>query len=235
MKAVILAGGLGKRLKPFTEAIPKPLLPVGEKSVLEIQINKLAAQGFKEIFIATHYKADYVKSVIGDGKKLGVKITFSEEKTPLGTCGPLSLLKKELTEPFILMNGDILTTLDFKKLFEFGSIQISNLTVVTKRIHTPFDFGKVISEDNFIIEIEEKPNLELEIIAGIYFMKPSIFQHIPDNEYFGIDMLIKKLLGQSIPVSKYLMSEYWLDMGTLETYDEAQLAYNEHFEGTRPK
>jgi len=235
MKAVILAGGLGKRLKPFTEAIPKPLLPVGEKSILEIQISNLASQGFKEIFIATYYKADYVESVIGDGKKHGIKITFSKEKAPLGTCGPLTLLKRDLTEPFILMNGDILTTLDFRKLFEFGSAQISNLTVVTKKMPTPFDFGKVISKDNFIVAIKEKPNLDLEIIAGIYFMRPSIFQHIPDNEYFGIDSLIKKMLASSIPISKYLMSEYWLDMGTLETYDEAQLAYNEHFKEKTPK
>src|SRR3970040_505646 len=110
MKAVILAGGLGTRLKPFTEAIPKPLLPIGEKSVLEIQIQHLAKYGFDEIYIATNYKANYVESFIGDGQRMGVRITFSKEEKPLGTCGPIRLLKDELTEPFLLMNGDILTT-----------------------------------------------------------------------------------------------------------------------------
>lgn len=231
MKAVILAGGLGKRLEPFTQAVPKPLLPVGEKSVLEIQIANLEQHGFDEVFIATYYKADYVESVIGDGRRHGVRIKFSKEEKPLGTCGPLSLLKDELTEPFILMNGDILTTMNFEDLVRFGQAQDSDLTVVTKTIQTPFNFGKVISEDHHIIDIEEKPDLEFEIIAGIYFMKPGIFQHIPENEYFGIDQLIKHMIAGKLPVTKYVMTEYWLDMGTLETYNEAQLAYDEHFKG----
>ena len=229
MKAVILAGGLGKRLEPFTQAIPKPLLPVGEKSVLEIQIANLSQHGFDEVFIATYYKAGYVESVIGDGRKHGVSIKFSKEEKPLGTCGPLSLLKDDLTEPFILMNGDILTTMNFGKLVEFGRAQDSDLTVVTKVIETPFNFGKVVSIDHHIVDIEEKPDLEFEVIAGVYFMKPGIFRHIPDGVYFGIDQLIKNMLAEKTPVTKYVMSEYWLDMGTLETYNEAQIAYEEHF------
>jgi len=232
MKAIILAGGLGKRLKPFTDAIPKPLLPIGEKSVLEIQIQHLVDQDFKEIFIATYYMADYVQAIIGDGEKHGVKIRFSEEEKPLGTCGPLSLLKNELEEPFILMNGDILTTIDFNKLVKYGNKQNSDLTVVTRKVITPFNFGKVMSRENMIIDIEEKPDLELEILAGIYFMKPLIFELIPDNEYFGIDDLIKKMLSLSLPIAKYLMSEYWLDIGDPSSYDEAKDAYKQHFKGS---
>jgi len=229
MKAVILAGGLGSRLKPITETIPKPLLPIGEKSVLEIQIQNLARYGFNEIFIATYYKSDYVESFIGDGKKMGVCIRFSKEEKPLGTCGPLSLLQRELTEPFILMNGDILSNIDIKKLFGFAVEKKSDLTVVTKIIKAPFQFGKVISKDDFIVDVIEKPDLELEILAGIYVMKPGIFELIPQNTYFGIDQLIKKMLAQSIPVATYLMSEYWLDIGMLEDYSEAQVAYEKHF------
>ena len=107
MKAVILAGGLGTRLKPFTQAIPKPLLPIGEQSLLEIQIRNLVRDGFPEVFICTNYKAAYVEQFIGDGSRLGANVRFSKEEEALGTCGPLSLLREELTEPFILMNGDI--------------------------------------------------------------------------------------------------------------------------------
>ncbi|MBN1274295.1 MAG: NTP transferase domain-containing protein [Candidatus Aminicenantes bacterium] len=233
MKAVILAGGLGNRLKPLTDNIPKPLLPIGEKSILEIQIKRLYGQGFSKIFVATYYKADYVESFIGDGRRHGLEITFSKEKTPLGTCGPLSLLRKELNEPFILMNGDILTTIDFQKLYRFGLDQSSDLTVVTKKIRTPFNFGSVTAKDNLIVDIEEKPDLELEILAGIYFLKPAILEHIPDGKYFGIDNLIKKLLAGSLPVSRYLMKEYWLDIGSMDSYNEAQEAYEEHFKEKR--
>jgi NDP-sugar pyrophosphorylase family protein len=230
-KAVILAGGLGSRLKPFTMAIPKALLPVGEKSVLEIQIGHLNKYGFNEIYIATNYKANYVESFIGDGRRLGVKIKFSKEEKPLGTCGPLSLLTEELKEPFILMNGDILSTIDFQKLYEYGNSKPSNLTVVTKEIRTPFNFGQVITQDDFIVDIHEKPDLTTEILAGIYFMKPGVFEYVPRNTYFGIDHLIKKMLSLSVPIGRYLMNEYWLDIGQIDDFNEAQAAYDKHFKG----
>jgi NDP-sugar pyrophosphorylase family protein len=228
-KAVILAGGLGKRLRPFTNAIPKPLLPIGEKSVLEIQIINLSKYGFKEIYIATNYKADYVEAFIGDGNRLGVKVKFSKEEIPLGTCGPLTLLKEELTEPFIMMNGDILTNLDFKKVYDFGNNIDAPLTVVTKETRTPFNFGSVKVNDKYIIGVEEKPDLIIEIISGIYFLKPEVFKYIPENEYFGIDSLIKNLLESNIPVARYLMNEYWLDIGKIDDYNTAQEEYEKHF------
>jgi len=229
MKAVILAGGLGIRLRPFTEAIPKPLLPIGEKAMLEIQIQNLAHYGFDKVYVATNYKADYIESFIGDGRRLGVSIKFSKEDKPLGTCGPLYLLKEDLTEPFILMNGDILTRINFRKLYDFGESQPSHLTVVTTEIQTPFNFGRIESSNGLIISIEEKPPMVTEILAGIYYFKPPIFQHIPENEYFGIDDLIKKMLSLSRPVSRYLMHEYWLDIGRLDDFNEAQVAYEKHF------
>ncbi len=113
MKAVILSGGLGTRLKPFTEVIPKPLLPVGEKAVLEIQIENLSKHGFSEIFLATNYKSSYIEKFFGDGSQYGVKLIISKEKEPLGTAGPVRLVEQYLDEPFLVMNGDILTKLDF--------------------------------------------------------------------------------------------------------------------------
>ena len=119
MKAVILAGGLGTRLKPFTDVLPKPLIPLsGEQTLLEIQIRLLKRCGFEDIFIATNYKADLIESYLGDGSKHGVHLTFSREEKALGTCGPLTLLQENLNEPFLMMNGDILTSADLKKLYE---------------------------------------------------------------------------------------------------------------------
>jgi NDP-sugar pyrophosphorylase family protein len=228
-KAVILAGGLGSRLKPITDAIPKALLPIGEKSVLEIQIQRLVQHGFHKIFIATNYKADYVESFIGDGTRLGAHVNFSRESKPLGTCGPLTLLRQQLQEPFVLMNGDILSTIDFSKFYKFGLKLESCLTVATKELRTPFNFGSVRSNGIFIDGIDEKPDLINEIVAGIYFMSPEVFCHIPVDTYFGMDQLIKLLLHLRIRIGRYLMQEYWLDIGRLDDYNEAQVAYDQHF------
>lgn len=229
MQAVILSGGLGSRLKPFTEAIPKPLLPVGEKSILEIQIGRLKEHGFDEIFLATNYKAEYIQNFFGDGSRLGVSITISKEDKPLGTCGPLSLLKDRLAGPFVVMNGDILTTIDFGRLHKFSVTMQSDLVVVTKEIVMPFAFGNVFSENDYITGIEEKPNTKNEIVAGIYMMTPDVFQYIPDDTYFGMDDLIKNRLEKKVPTVRYLMKEFWLDIGRIEDYNKAQDAYDTHF------
>jgi NDP-sugar pyrophosphorylase family protein len=229
MKAIILAGGLGTRLKPFTEVIPKPLLPIGESSVLEIQILSLKKHGVTDIFIATNYMADYVQAFLGDGSKYGVRLTFSKEEKPLGTCGPVTLLEKEMTEPFFLMNGDILTTLNFAKAYEFACQHEAQFVVLTKEIRTPFSFGKVVSKDDCLIGLEEKPNFRFEILSGIYVLKPSLFSLIPKDTYYGIDTLIKDMLAANMKVGKYLMQEYWLDIGQIEDFHAAQDVYKTHF------
>ena len=205
MKAVILAGGLGTRLQPFTQVIPKPLLPVGESSVLEIQILSLARCGFTEIFVATNYRSEYIEAFLGNGSKYGVSLTFSRESKPLGTVGPVLLLRDRLTEPFILMNGDILTTLNFRTLLERASGADADLTVVTKEIITPFNFGKVTSDGPYILAIEEKPDLRIEVLAGIYVVKPAVFELIPREEYFGIDSLIMSMLARHRRVGRNAM------------------------------
>ena len=230
MKAVILAGGLGTRLKPFTEVIPKPLLPIGEKTLLEVQIEQLKRNGFDEIYLALNYKADYIESYLKDGSKYNVHLYYSIENKPLGTCGPITLLKDKLKEPFLLMNGDILTKANFKNIFEFAmKFTESPLTVVTKIITTPFRFGSIETNKNYIIKVTEKPDLSFEILSGIYILKAKIFNYIPDNEYFGIDELIKKLLNLKIPITRYLLKDYWIDIGQVEDYKEARQIYNDKF------
>lgn len=230
MKAVILAGGLGTRLRPFTEVIPKPLLPLGERSLMEIQIERLKMHGFDTIYIATNYKSDYIEAYLGDGSKYGVSLIFSREEKPLGTSGPLTLLKNQLDQPFIVMNGDILTRLDFGNLYRFAESRETILTVGTKVITTPFRFGNVsVDRDNHIIDVEEKPELRFEILSGIYFMRPEVFNLIPDDVYFGMDQLIKKMLKGKIRISRYLIQEYWLDIGQVEDYDKAREDYKTNF------
>lgn len=230
MKAVILAGGLGTRLRPFTEIIPKPLLPIGERSLMEVQILSLAEHGFNEIHVATNYKSDYVEAYLGDGSKYGVKLNFSKEEKRLGTCGPLTLLKEHLTEPFLMMNGDVLTKSNHSRMYQFGMAQKSALTIGTKIITHPFRFGNVhVSEDNFVTGVEEKPDLAFEILAGIYFFTPAIFESIPEDEYFGMDNLIHRMLAESKPISRYQITEYWLDIGQVEDYTQAREEYAKHF------
>jgi len=229
LKAVILAGGLGKRLRPFTEAIPKPLLPVGEKAILEIQIENFKKYGFDEIYLATNYKSDYLKNFFGDGSQFGIKLEISKEDIPLGTAGPLMLLKDKLNEPFIVMNGDILSLIDFSKFFTFASNSKSDLTIAIKKEITPYRFGNIFFKGDYVTKIEEKPNLETNILAGIYAMKPSVFSLFPENEYFGMDQLIHKMLELDKPIMKYEMKEYWLDIGRPEDYNEAQKSYNKYF------
>src|SRR5687767_3327117 len=200
-KAVILAGGLGMRLRPITNIIPKPLLPIGESTVLEIQILALKKHGVREVFIASNYMSDYLGSVIGDGERYGVKVTVSREEEPLGTCGPLTLLQDRLGEPFFMMNGDILTDLNFTKLGAFALDRKAPLTVVTKEIAIPFRFGRVIAEGDYITGVEEKPNFLQEILAGIYVLTPAAFDYIPRGKYYGVDLLIKDMIAGGTPVA----------------------------------
>ncbi len=228
MKAVILAGGLGTRLRPFTEVIPKPLLPIGEKAVLEVQIEHFKKHGFDEIILATNYKSEYIENFFGDGSRYGVKLTISKEEKRMGTCGPLTLLKEQLTEPFIVVNGDILTSLDFTKFYNFAADKGALLTLAIKKIFTPFAFGDIFFEGDKVKGIEEKPDLVNYILTGIYCMDPGIFDHIPHNEYYGMDALIKDMLKKEIDVIKYEMLEYWLDIGRVDDYEKAQEIYKDH-------
>ncbi|MFC6439354.1 sugar phosphate nucleotidyltransferase [Bowmanella sp. JS7-9] len=225
MQAIILAGGLGSRLKPFTEVVPKPLLPLGEKSILEIQIERLRDHGVTQIFLAVNYKADYIESFLGNGERYGVELIYSRESKALGTCGPLSLIRDQITGPFVMMNGDILTKLDFSRFYQFGCDKDFALTVGTKIITTPFRFGDVKSSEDQLLSVTEKPELNFEIMAGIYFMTPKVFDYIPEDTYFGMDNLITTLLAQGQPIGRYLIREYWVDIGMIEDYEKAKKEY----------
>ncbi|MBM3712987.1 MAG: NTP transferase domain-containing protein [Candidatus Cloacimonetes bacterium] len=229
MKAVILSGGLGTRLKPFTEVIPKPLLPIGEKAVLEIQIEHLREHSFNQVYLATNYKSGYIENFFGNGSKYGVELVVSKEEIPLGTAGPVKLLQDKLTEPFLVMNGDILTQLNYSEMYSFACARDSLLTIGTKEILTPFQFGNIHFDGDKVTGIEEKPNLKTTILAGIYIFKPALLDLIPANQLYGMDSLIKDMLAKKMVITRYSIKEYWLDIGNINNYQEAQDIYDKHF------
>ena len=222
MKTVILAGGLGTRLRPLTQVIPKPLLPIGEQSILEITITRLRASGFREIIMATNYKSHLFENYFGDGSGWGVKISYSLETRKLGTAGPLKLVEKELKTPFLVINGDILTNFDFRKLKAFHVKNGAGLTVVTKVMETPLHYGVVKCRGSRVIKLEEKPVIYSEINAGIYFGSPEILGHIPKNRFYNMTDLIKTLIIKGKKVLKYELQDYWLDIGQIQDYRKAQ-------------
>lgn len=229
MKAVILAGGLGARLRPFTQVVPKPLLPIGERSVLEIQIERLKKFGFLQIYFATNYKADYIARFFGNGAEMGVQIVYSKEETPLGTAGPLTLLRAHLTEPFLVMNGDILTLMDFNAMHAFAVAKGANLTVAIKRHVTPFAFGDIHFNGDLVTGIEEKPDIVRYILAGIYVMQPAILDLIPEGQSYGMDQLIRAMLHEGRRIMKYEFEEYWLDIGQISDYEKSNEIYEQYF------
>ncbi len=228
MKAVILAGGLGIRLHPFTKAIPKPLLPIGEKAVLELQIERLVEFGFNEIFLATNYKSKYIEKFFINNITSEADLRIVKEDKPLGTAGPITLLKETLTEPFILMNGDVLTLIDFSKFYNYSIEKNCCLTVAIKKHITPFDFGNIFFDGDSVTGIEEKKDIVSYVLAGIYVLTPEVFQHIPEHTYYGMDELIINLLNQNIPITKYEMEEYWLDIGMIDNYEKAEQDFFEN-------
>ncbi len=221
MKAVIMAGGLGKRLAPLTDTIPKPLLPIGEKSILELIIRRLKLAGCEEVIIATNYKSTLFEKYAVHLTDLGIKISFSREETPLGTAGPLKLIQGNLKEPFIIINGDIITTLDFKKLFDNHVKKGARLTVCTREVEIPLHYGVIqLNEESYILDVKEKPSLKSEINAGIYVLDPKVIEEIPDGFYHMTD-LIKDMLKKE-KINGYKINDYWLDVGQLSTYNQAK-------------
>lgn len=222
MKAVIMAGGLGRRLHPLTKVIPKPLLPVGEQSILEITIMGLKKHGFTDIILATNYKSHLFESHFAKRTDWGINIKYSRETKRLGTAGPLKLLEKELKEPFLVMNGDILTNLNFAQLKRFHIENKADFTLVTKIMELPLHYGVIENRNNRITSVKEKSKIRYEINAGIYFLDPSILRYIPSNRHCQMTVLIKELVRQKKKILRYLLHDYWLDIGQIKDYEKAK-------------
>lgn len=231
MRAVIMAGGKGRRLYPYTMVLPKPLVPLGDLSILEVVVRQLAAQGFNRITIAVGYHADLIMAVMRDGSKWGIEIDYVIEKEPLKTIGPLTLIDG-LDEPFLVMNGDLLTDLHYGELFDYHRANGAVATVATCKRHFSISLGVLHLNDKqsnpAIVGFHEKPEYDFHVSMGVYIFEPRIFDYIPKAEPFGFDDLMHKLLAEKTPISAYEFSGHWLDMGTHEDLDQAIEEFERH-------
>jgi len=221
MKAVIMAGGLGLRLRPLTSIIPKPLLPLGDRSILEILLKSLQRCGVDEVYLATNYMSEYFETYFRQCPPENLKLHFSRETIPLGTAGPLKLLENELTEPFLVVNGDILTDLDFQEFYSFFQRSPYEILLATKTLQLPTNYGVVNRQGSRVVEIEEKPNLEAEVVAGIYCLEPDVLSEIPAGKNFDMPALLD-LVSRRGKLGAFPLQNYWLDIGHLEHYEKAK-------------
>ena len=219
--AIILCGGLGTRLRPFTKILPKPLMPIKEKPILEIVINNLKKNNFKNIILSIGYKGELIKSYFGDGKKYGVKISYIKEKKPLGTIGPLNLIKK-LPNNFLVMNGDILSSININNFFEKHIKSKSIFTISTISRNHVVDYGVIKCKKNKMTDFIEKPKKNYQVSMGIYAVNKNVIKYIPKNKYYGFDHLMKKFLKMNIDVNLFFYKGLWLDIGRQNDYMKAQ-------------
>jgi NDP-sugar pyrophosphorylase family protein len=233
-RAVILAGGKGSRLGPYTTILPKPLLPVGDQAILDIVVGQLSDLGFTDLTLAVGYLAHLVRAVMGDGSKHGVRITYHEEEEPLGTIGPLGTMEG-LDETFLVMNGDVLTALNFTELLDIHRRSGNLLTIASHRRVVRTDYGVLHVEDDGegparVSGFEEKPEIPYVVSMGVYVLEPRALEYIEAGEYLDLPDLVLRLLDANEPVGSYLYDGYWLDVGRHEDYERAIV----EFEQLRP-
>jgi NDP-sugar pyrophosphorylase family protein len=221
MKAVLMAGGLGTRLRPLTYAIPKPLLPIGDRPILEILLRQLARHGLTDAIICTGYKAELIKSYFGDGSRLGVAITYADEREPLGTAGALRLVADRLAEPFLMVNGDILTRLDFAAFYRDHLAGGALLTAAAARYETRIPYGVIQGNGPTIDEVLEKPVESRLILAGIYALSPRALDFLPPTPRVDMPELIRALRSRGEAVRRHEMDAFWLDVGGLPDLEAA--------------
>lgn len=219
---ILMAGGEGTRLRPLTEACPKPLLRIGNKPILENIIENFAKQGFRYFFISVNYLAGEIKKHFGDGRSLGVDITYLHEKNKLGTAGSLSILPSIPKEPLIVMNGDLLTTVRFDHLLNHHIDQKAMATMAVREFEYQIPYGVVETKDKQLIRIDEKPIKKHYVNAGIYVLSPEVIHSIPKEEYIDMTTLFEHVLTTSTNVSTYPLQEYWLDIGRIDEFERAQ-------------
>lgn len=218
----IMAGGFGTRLRPLTDKCPKPMLPVGGKPLLETIISSFKNQGFHKFYISTHYLPEIISEHFGRGEKLGVQISYVHESDPLGTGGALSLLPKdEITLPFIVINGDVLTNMDFGKLLDFHAKNDACATMCVREFQYQIPYGVVNSENNMIQSMTEKPNYFFDINTGIYVISPEVLAQV-DAQFIGMPTILEQQIAKNKKIASYPLHEYWLDIGQMEDYNRAQ-------------
>jgi dTDP-glucose pyrophosphorylase len=221
VQAVVMAGGFGRRLDPITRDIPKPMLPVGDRPLLEIIIGQLRDAGIRTVQVAAHHKADTIAKHFGDGRNFGVELSYIEEAQPLGTGGGLGLLEVP-PHTTLVMNGDILTQMDFRAMLAYHREHQADLTVAVRHYEMTVPYGVVECEGSSVRRLSEKPLVSFFVNAGIYLLEPSVYGFMPRGQRFDMTDLIQRLLEARRPVVSFPIREYWRDIGQHEDYQQAQ-------------
>jgi NDP-sugar pyrophosphorylase family protein len=221
MKAVVLAGGKGTRLAPYTKILPKPLMPIDDMPILEILLRQMKRHGIDEVILTVGHLAEILRAFFQDGSQFGIKIRYSYENQPLGTAGPLSLVEG-LNDTFLVANGDVLTTLDLHTLVEFHRSSNAVATIASHVRNVRIDFGVIRTNlNNEIVGYIEKPTYDLCVSMGIYVFEPRVLSYINFNEYLDLPDLVLKLIGAGERVMTYPYEGYWMDLGRIDDYEQA--------------
>ncbi|WWW11952.1 nucleotidyltransferase family protein [Arcobacter cryaerophilus gv. pseudocryaerophilus] len=228
-KVVLMVGGLGTRLRPLTETTPKPMLKVGNKPILQTIVEKFAEYGYTDIVMCVNYKSDIIQDYFKDGSDFGVNIEYILEEQRMGTAGALSLLRDKPNEPFFVMNGDLLTNVNFEHLHNYHIATNSVATMCVREYDFQVPYGVVNIKDSKILSIEEKPIHKFFVSAGIYMLSSEVLNYIPKNEFFDMPTLFEKLISLNQNTVSFPIREYWLDIGRMEEYKKANDEYSEVF------
>jgi dTDP-glucose pyrophosphorylase/CBS domain-containing protein len=221
LQAVIMAGGLGTRLRPLTEDMPKPMLSVGGKPLMELMIEQLRQVGIRRVNITTHYKPERISDHFGDGSSFGVELNYVNEDKPLGTGGALGLIAAP-KEPLLVINGDILTKVDFRAMLAYHREHRAVMTVAVKQYDIKVPYGVIECEGSRVCALKEKPQMHFLVNAGVYLIEPEVYGFIPNGEHFNMTDLIQWLIDADRIVVSFPIIEYWLDVGQHADYEQAQ-------------
>jgi dTDP-glucose pyrophosphorylase len=227
---VLMAGGLGTRLRPLTKDCPKPLLEVGDQPILETILEGFITHGFHRFYLSVNYKSGMIEDYFGDGSDWGVHITYLHEEQRLGTAGPLSLLPEQPDEPLIVMNGDLLTKLNFAHLLDYHRDQDAIATMCVREHETQVPYGVIATDDQRMTGIEEKPTERYFVNAGIYVLEPETLSLVPENESFDMTELFEALIDQEAEATVFPVREYWQDVGQKEDFYRVNGEYEEVFD-----
>lgn len=228
-RVILMAGGLGMRLRPLTETVPKPMIPVGDKPLLECIVKRFQDQGFSRFTLSLNYLGHVIRDHFGDGSGLGVQIDYVEETKRMGTGGALSLMPQRPDDPFVVMNSDILTTTSFGAMMDFHVETGSAVTMCAREFKTQVPYGVLNTDGTRLVSMEEKPVHKHLVNAGIYAVSPMVFEHIKDDEPLDMPDLIDRVKDAGHMVSVFRVREYWLDIGRIEDLERARAEYDTVF------
>lgn len=228
-KVVLMVGGLGTRLRPLTENTPKPMLKVGNKPILQTIVEKFVEYGYINITMCVNYKSHIIQDYFGDGSAFGANIEYVFENQRMGTAGALSLLHVKPTESFFVMNGDLLTNVNFEHLHDYHISNNAMGTMCVREYDFQVPYGVVNIENSKILSIEEKPVHKFFVSAGIYMLSPKVLEYIPQDEFYDMPTLFEKIINENKNAISFPLREYWLDIGRIEEYKKANDEYAEVF------